>query len=130
MKCPTMCSTSLMLMLVVALVVVFVMYLRCRKSCPLELKQFSMQQTKLAVTGLRYPFSLPPLPYASNGLEPYIDEATMIIHHTKHHQAYINNANAALEKFPDWTGKPPEDVVKHLSQVPEEIRTEIGRAHV
>ena len=70
-------------------------------------------------------FSLPALAYPYGALEPIIDARTMEIHHTKHHQAYINNANAALEKFPDWSAKSPEDVVKHLAQVPEEIRTAV-----
>ncbi|MFN7805436.1 MAG: superoxide dismutase [Planctomycetaceae bacterium] len=70
-------------------------------------------------------FTLPSLAYPYGALEPIIDARTMEIHHTKHHQAYINNANAALEKFPDWAAKSPEDVVKHLAQVPEEIRTAV-----
>ena len=70
-------------------------------------------------------FTLPALAYPYGALEPIIDARTMEIHHTKHHQAYINNANAALEKFSDWASKSPEDVVKHLSQVPEEIRTAV-----
>ena len=70
-------------------------------------------------------FSLPALAYPYGALEPIIDARTMEIHHTKHHQAYINNANAALEKFSDWAAKSPEEVVKHLSQVPEEIRTAV-----
>jgi Fe-Mn family superoxide dismutase len=70
-------------------------------------------------------FTLPALAYPYGALEPIIDARTMEIHHTKHHQAYINNANAALEKFPDWAAKSPEEVVKHLSQVPEEIRTAV-----
>jgi len=70
-------------------------------------------------------FTLPALAYPYGALEPIIDARTMEIHHTKHHQAYINNANAALEKFSDWAAKSPEDVVKHLSQVPEEIRTAV-----
>jgi len=70
-------------------------------------------------------FTLPTLAYPYGALEPIIDARTMEIHHTKHHQAYINNANAALEKFPDWAAKSPEEVVKHLAQVPEEIRTAV-----
>ncbi|HBH52145.1 MAG TPA: superoxide dismutase [Planctomycetaceae bacterium] len=70
-------------------------------------------------------FTLPTLSYPYGALEPIIDARTMEIHHTKHHQAYINNANAALEKFPDWSAKSPEEVVKHLAQVPEEIRTAV-----
>ncbi len=70
-------------------------------------------------------FTLPPLPYAYNALEPFIDEMTMNIHHTKHHQAYITNANAALEKFPALQNKTAEELIGDLSRVPEEIRTVI-----
>jgi Fe-Mn family superoxide dismutase len=70
-------------------------------------------------------FKLPDLPYAYNALEPHIDARTMEIHHTKHHQAYINNANAALEKYPDLQNKSVEELLKNLNAVPEDIRTAI-----
>ena len=63
---------------------------------------------------------LPPLPYDFAALEPHIDAQTMQIHHGKHHQAYVNNLNAALEKHPDLQGKSAEDLIKNLSGVPEE----------
>jgi Fe-Mn family superoxide dismutase len=62
-------------------------------------------------------FTLPPLPYAYNVLEPHIDEQTMRIHHDKHHQAYVDKANAALEGT-EWADKPVEDVLAHLSSLP------------
>lgn len=68
-------------------------------------------------------YTLPELPYAENALEPHIDAKTMNIHRTKHHQAYINNANAALEKHPDWAAKSVEEVLKNLAMAPEDIRT-------
>ncbi len=68
-------------------------------------------------------YTLPPLPYAYNALEPHIDARTMEIHHTKHHQAYINNVNAALEKYPDQAAKSVEELVSNLAAVPEDIRT-------
>ncbi len=68
-------------------------------------------------------YTLPDLPYAENALEPHIDAQTMNIHRTKHHQAYINNVNAALEKHPQLASKSVEDLVRGLSSVPEEIRT-------
>jgi len=71
------------------------------------------------------PFTLPPLPYPQNALEPHIDAKTMEIHHTKHHQAYINNANAALEKAPELASQSAEELLSNLSAVPEEIRTAI-----
>ena len=65
---------------------------------------------------------LPPLPYAYTALEPHIDARTMEIHHTKHHQAYINNLNAALEKAPELKQKSLEDLLRGIQQVPEDIR--------
>lgn len=70
-------------------------------------------------------FTLPPLPYAPNALEPYIDAKTMEIHHGKHHQAYINNANAKLEAHPALASKSAEEIISNLSAVPEDIRTVI-----
>ncbi len=65
---------------------------------------------------------LPPLPYDFAALEPHIDAQTMQIHHGKHHQAYINNLNAALEKHPDLQSKSVDDLIRNLSAVPEDIR--------
>ncbi len=62
-------------------------------------------------------YELPPLPYAYNALEPYIDEETMHLHHDKHHQTYVTNANAALEGT-EWADKPVEEVLKNLSSLP------------
>ncbi|HXE80982.1 MAG TPA: superoxide dismutase [Vicinamibacterales bacterium] len=76
---------------------------------------------------------LPPLPYAFDALEPYIDAQTMQIHHGKHHATYVNNLNAALEKYPDLQKKSAEDLIRGLSTVPEEIRTAVrnnGGGHV
>ena len=67
-------------------------------------------------------YELPKLPYAYDALEPHIDARTMEIHHTKHHQAYVNNCNAALEKHPDLAKKTVEDLLADLSAVPEDIR--------
>ena len=78
-------------------------------------------------------FTLPPLPYAYDALEPHIDTQTMQIHHDKHHAAYVNNLNAALEKHPDLQGKSTEDLIKNLAGVPEDIRTAVrnnGGGHV
>jgi superoxide dismutase, Fe-Mn family len=69
--------------------------------------------------------SLPPLPYAPDALEPHIDKQTMEIHHGKHHAAYVNNLNAALEKYPDLQSKSVEDLIRGLSTVPEAIRTAV-----
>ena len=71
------------------------------------------------------PFTLPDLPYPHNALEPHIDARTMEIHHGKHHKAYIDNANAALEKHPALSGKSVEQLLGDLNAVPEDIRTAI-----
>ncbi|MGE5375290.1 MAG: superoxide dismutase [Bacteroidota bacterium] len=70
-------------------------------------------------------FELPKLPYAVDALEPYIDAQTMTIHHDKHHQAYVTNLNAAIEKHPELAGKSLEDLLKDLNAVPEDIRTAV-----
>ncbi|TAN32796.1 superoxide dismutase [bacterium] len=67
-------------------------------------------------------FELPPLPYSLDALEPHIDAKTMEIHHGKHHAAYVNNANAALEKYPELAKKSVEDLLWGIDQVPAEIR--------
>lgn len=67
-------------------------------------------------------YTLPELPYAYDALEPHIDARTMEIHHTKHHQAYISKANAALEGHSDLAAKSIEDLLSDLSAVPEAIR--------
>ena len=67
-------------------------------------------------------YTLPPLPYAYNALEPHFDARTMEIHHTKHHQAYINNVNKALEGHPDLAALSVEELVRRLATVPESIR--------
>ncbi|HLQ23205.1 MAG TPA: superoxide dismutase [Gemmatimonadales bacterium] len=70
-------------------------------------------------------FTLPPLPYAYNALEPHIDEQTMRIHHDKHHAAYVNNLNAALEGHADLQQKSLEDLLRGIASVPEAIRTTV-----
>jgi Fe-Mn family superoxide dismutase len=69
--------------------------------------------------------SLPPLPYPSDALEPHIDKQTMEIHHGKHHQAYVNNLNAALEKHADLQAKSVEDLIAAIDSVPADIRTAV-----
>jgi Fe-Mn family superoxide dismutase len=71
------------------------------------------------------PYQLPKLPYGYDALEPHIDARTMEIHYTKHHQTYINNVNAALEKYPALAEKSVEDLISDLSAIPEDIRTAV-----
>ena len=68
-------------------------------------------------------YQLPALPYAYNALEPHFDAKTMEIHHTKHHQTYINNVNKALEGKPDLEKLSVEDLVAGINNVPEDIKT-------
>jgi len=80
------------------------------------------------------PFSLPPLPYPSDALEPHIDKMTMEIHHGKHHNAYVTNLNKALESAPDLASKKIEELLaNNCAIVPENIRTAVrnnGGGHV
>ena len=71
------------------------------------------------------PYTVPPLPYAYDALEPYIDAQTMHLHHDKHHAAYVKNLNAGLADHPDLAKLPVDDLVKHLDRVPETIRAAV-----
>jgi Fe-Mn family superoxide dismutase len=79
------------------------------------------------------PFTVPDLPYAYDALEPTIDKETMTLHHDKHHAAYVNNLNAAIEKHPELGSKSAEDLIKNLTAVPDDIRNAVrnnGGGHV
>jgi Fe-Mn family superoxide dismutase len=78
-------------------------------------------------------FEVPPLPYAYDALEPYIDKETMTLHHDKHHAAYVTNLNAAIEKHAALASRAAEDLLRDLNAVPEDIRTAVrnnGGGHV
>jgi Fe-Mn family superoxide dismutase len=70
-------------------------------------------------------YELAPLPYDYSALEPFIDAETMKLHHDKHHQAYINNVNAALANHPQLAAKSVDDLISDLNAVPEDIRTAV-----
>lgn len=70
-------------------------------------------------------YELPELPYAYDALEPHIDKETMNIHHTKHHNTYVTNVNAALEGHEDLASKSVEELISDLNAVPEDIRTAV-----
>lgn len=77
--------------------------------------------------------NLPELPYGYDALEPHIDARTMEIHHSKHHNTYVANLNAALEKHPELADRSAEDLIRDLASVPESIRTAVrnnGGGHV
>ena len=78
-------------------------------------------------------FEVPPLPYDYNALEPYIDEQTMHLHHDKHHQAYVTNLNNALANQGQLASLSVEDLLRHIKEVPDNIRTAVrnnGGGHV
>lgn len=70
-------------------------------------------------------FELPELPYSYDALEPYVDAETMKVHHDKHHQAYTNKLNAALEKYPEWFGKSIEEILSDLEALPKDIQNTV-----
>jgi superoxide dismutase, Fe-Mn family len=76
-------------------------------------------------TGQAKGYSLPKLPYDPAALEPHIDAQTMQIHHGKHHQAYVNNLNAALDKHPELYAKTLEELLRGINGIPEDIRTTV-----
>lgn len=71
------------------------------------------------------PFTLPPLPYGYDALEPYIDTKTMQIHHDKHHAGYVSKLNDAVAKEPSLKGKSLEDLIMHINDLPESVRTAV-----
>jgi len=78
-------------------------------------------------------FELSPLPYNYDALEPYIDAQTMQLHHDMHHQTYVNNLNAAVGKYPDLQSKSPEELIKDLNNLPQDIVSAVrnnGGGHV
>lgn len=79
------------------------------------------------------PFSLPPLPYAYNALQPHIDAQTMRFHHDKHHATYVKNLNAAIANYPDLKNRSAEQLLRNINSVPADIRTTVrnnGGGHV
>jgi len=82
---------------------------------------------------MSYPHKLPELPYEYSGLEPHIDTRTMAVHHDKHHAAYVNNFNKALEEYPDLQEKSLAELLFNLNAVPDDIRTAVrnnGGGHI
>ena len=85
----------------------------------------SKSPTPAAAPAASGPFSLPKLPYAYDALEPHIDAQTMMIHHDKHHAAYVNKLNDAVAGKPELAGKSVEQLVSNLAAVPESVRTAV-----
>ena len=84
-----------------------------------------VKEQKTRAAGGQTRHALPALPYGFGALEPHIDAQTMQIHHGKHHQAYVNNLNAALEKHPELFQWTLEDLLRKINQIPEDIRTAV-----
>jgi len=87
-----------------------------------SLPVFAWQVRAQAPSG---PYSLPPLPYPTNALEPHIDQRTMELHHGRHHQAYVNNLNAALKDHGEAAKLPLHELLAKLGELPESIRTAV-----
>ena len=97
------------------------------------LPQLAWADEPTAKPAVQQPFTLPPLPYAYNALEPHIDERTMQFHHDKHHAAYVKGLNAVVEKYPQLQGKTAEALLMNLSSLPEDVRTSVrnnGGGHI
>jgi superoxide dismutase, Fe-Mn family len=77
------------------------------------------------MSGGTTPYTVPPLPYEYDALEPHIDAQTMHLHHDKHHGAYVKNLNAAVADHPELSKLPVEDLIRHLDRVSESIRTTV-----
>ena len=90
----------------------------------LERAGFCQSSTPAAAT-VGGPYKLPPLPYAYDALEPYIDAETMHLHHDKHHASYVEHLNAAVAGHPDLASRTVEDLVAHLDSLPEEVRAAV-----
>lgn len=87
--------------------------------------QASPQAPAAAPAAPAGPFTLPALPYAYDALEPYIDAQTMHLHHDKHHQAYVNNLNAAVANYPQLASRSVDDLIVNLNSLPDEVRTAV-----
>ena len=99
-----------------------VTYYRYQKGTCMLFSKSVIHPTKFKFFGFIYPFSLPALPFAPNAREPYLDAETMSIHHDKHHQAYVDNLNKALEKHPELQKYTIEELLTNLTAIPADIR--------
>jgi superoxide dismutase, Fe-Mn family len=81
--------------------------------------------TAASMGGKQMPFTLQPLPYSSDALEPYIDQQTMEIHHGKHHATYVNNLNNAIAET-EWRDRPIEEILQNISRLPVAVRNNGG----
>jgi superoxide dismutase, Fe-Mn family len=116
----------LYLVLGIASLLLIIQTIRLRRNCPCPpMMQKPMVATKIIVYNLHYPYTLPPLTYDYKALEPYIDSETMVIHHTKHHQAYVDNLNKALAQAPEFQAYSLEMLLANLAALPLAIRERV-----
>jgi Fe-Mn family superoxide dismutase len=114
--------TNYWLILGILCVLVVAFYIRSKKGACIFSPRMTPRTTTFKIFGFAYPFSLPPLPFAPNAREPYLDAETMSIHHDKHHQAYVDNLNKALEKFPKFQKYTIEELLTNLDGLPAPIK--------
>jgi len=121
---------TLIITLLVALIVLLA-FLTCRRCCKCPNSSWhrtDFKQNNIAIFNTTYPYTLPALTFAYDALEPHLDAETMQIHHTKHHQTYVDTLNKALEAFPDLHRLTLETLLTNLDWLPASIRT-IVRNH-
>lgn len=124
MKCPCTCTCFPLIIALVIVIGIFV-YLRFRKDIPLFASFKRICSIKFSIYNLTYPYKLLSLPYNYNALEPHLDAETMTIHHTKHHQAYVDNLNKALEGHPELQKSTIEALLVNLDALPKDIRKRV-----
>lgn len=109
--------------------VCIIFYVRCRKNCCKSecssVCSTTVKPTKLQFYNLRFPYSLPALKYDYTALEPHVDAETMNIHHTKHHQAYIDTLNKTLQESPEYQKYTIEELLTNLEALPKSIRERV-----
>jgi|WetSurMetagenome_2_1015567.scaffolds.fasta_scaffold177689_2 superoxide dismutase, Fe-Mn family len=121
MKCP---CTNLPLMFALVGIIIIIAYMQYYKRNTTKTAKH-MLPTRFFFYGVTYPYTLPPLKYAYNALEPHIDAETMQIHHTKHHQAYVDNLNKALQDYPELHKNTIEELLTNLDALPSPIRDRV-----
>jgi superoxide dismutase, Fe-Mn family len=109
----------------VAVIATYKYACKSNSNCSSKACNKSIAPTKLTFFGFKHPFSLDPLPYDYNALEPHIDEETMRLHHTKHHQAYIDNVNKALDEAPEFKKHTIEEILTNLDALPDAVKERV-----
>lgn len=120
------CPCNLGMTIILALILIlFFAQKKNHKTTNQPFKSESMKKTNINLFGVKYPFSLPDLAYPYNALEPHLDEETAKIHHTKHHQSYVDNVNKALQEVPELQKYTIEELLSNLSLLPVSVQERI-----